>query len=95
MAETLTSSTEFSLPLPEKFPHSTSAPKFNLGDQVCWHPLPSQDFGTIVGLQYAPASHLKAWSWRYLILLSPASPSRAWVQADLAWEDDLRLPGFP
>ncbi|WP_242042140.1 hypothetical protein [Leptolyngbya sp. FACHB-541] len=94
MAETLTSSTEFSLPLPEKFPHTTSAPKFNLGDLVCWHPLPSQDFGTIVGLQYAPASHLKAWSWRYLILLSPASPSRAWVQADLAWEDDLRLPEF-
>ncbi|MBD1867204.1 hypothetical protein H6F95_07795 [Cyanobacteria bacterium FACHB-471] len=89
-----TSSSNFSLQLPAEFPKDILSPKFNLGDRVCWHPLPSQDFGTITGLQYAPAPHLNAWGWQYIIFLSPHSLSSAWVQIDVAWEEDLALqPG--
>lgn len=84
-----TSSLVFSACLPEGFPSKVPSPKFKLGDQVCWHPLPSQDFGTITGIQFSPAEHRQAWSWQYIVFLAPTSPSRSWIHADLAWEEDL------
>jgi hypothetical protein len=77
--------------LPEGFPQTSSAPRFRLGDRVRFIPLPAEAFGTITGLQYAPAEHLQAWSWRYSIWLDPQSPGSTWTCADLAWEDDLEL----
>lgn len=75
--------------LPEGFPHQISNPRFQLGDRVQWQPQPCQDFGTITGIQYAPASHLQAWAWKYIIWLDRHSPSRSWVITDTAWEIDL------
>lgn len=77
--------------LPADFPHQIANPKFQLGDRVQWHPYPTQDFGTVTGIQYAPASHLYGWGWRYSIWLDPHSPSYAWVKTDTAWEMDLML----
>jgi hypothetical protein len=81
----------YSVQLPEGFPQQISQPKLGIGDRVRWQPLPSQDFGTVIGLQYAPAEHLKSWAWRYCIWLDPQSPSFAWTCSDTAWEEDLEL----
>ncbi|HEY9626473.1 MAG TPA: hypothetical protein V6C84_04160 [Coleofasciculaceae cyanobacterium] len=78
-------------PLIEGFPNYIPDPKLKIGDRVCWHPLPAQDFGIITGLEYAPAEHLQSWSWKYVVWLDPQSPSREWTQQDSAWEDDLAL----
>jgi hypothetical protein len=78
------------LSLPDSFPSSTAQPKLKIGDLVRWHPLPSQDFGIITGLEFAPADHLQAWSWRYVVRLDPKSPSSDWVLSDTAWEGDLK-----
>jgi hypothetical protein len=75
--------------LPEGFPQGIPDPKLKIGDRVCWHPLPTLEFGFITGLEYAVAEHRKGWSWRYVVWLDSQSPSRAWTYQDLAWEDDL------
>jgi hypothetical protein len=77
--------------LPQGFPDGIGSPRFNIGHHVHWNPLPSRDFGIVTGLEYAPADHLQAWSWRYVVRLDPQSPSSAWVLTDTAWEDDLEL----
>ena len=82
-------SSAFSQLLPWDFPSPERSPRFNLGDRVEWKPSPHRDFGTIIGLQYAPAAHRQAWSWQYLVFLDPDSPSQGWVPSDFAWEDDL------
>lgn len=64
-------------------------PKFHLGNRVRWKPMPSTDWGTISGLQYAWANHLSQWQWKYLVWLDPDSPSRAWTPSDWGWQDDL------
>ncbi len=82
--------------LPQDFPHHTPSPKFQIGDRVQWHPQPTQDFGTVTGIQYAPAPHLHHWTWKYSIWLDRHSPSRLWVKTDTAWEMDLKfLPIVP
>ncbi|HEY9697673.1 MAG TPA: hypothetical protein V6D10_10450 [Trichocoleus sp.] len=75
--------------LPADFPHHIPEPKFQLGDRVRWHPLPNEDFGTITGIEYAPADHLNSWGWRYTVWLDAHSPSRNWTMTDIAWEEDL------
>ena len=75
--------------LPKNFPTEIPEPQFQVGACVCWQPLPSQDFGIVTGLQYAPAEHLQAWHWRYVIWLDADSPSRRWTLSDTAWEEDL------
>lgn len=75
--------------LPDSFPDRVPNPKFQIGDRVQWNALPTQDFGTITGIQYAPAPHLQAWDWEYTIWLDCCSPSRPWVTIDTAWETDL------
>jgi hypothetical protein len=77
--------------LSANFPEQTPAPKFHLGDRVRFVPLPTEDYGIIVGLQFVPAAHLPGWGWRYTLWLDPQSPSRAWTDSDLAWEADLQL----
>ncbi|HEY9625917.1 MAG TPA: hypothetical protein V6C84_01320 [Coleofasciculaceae cyanobacterium] len=77
--------------LPKSFLSTAPAPKFQIGDQVCWHPLPTQEFGVVTGLEYAPAAHLLGWSWKYVVWLDPRSPSHEWIRQDSAWEDDLAL----
>ena len=75
--------------LPAAFPRAVSQPKFQLGDRVQWQPKPTRDFGIITGIQYAPAPHLHAWAWQYVIWLDADSPSCTWVITDTAWEADL------
>ena len=76
---------------PEEFPQTSALPKFRLGDRVRFVPLPAEDYGTIIGLQLAPAEHLQGWGWRYSLWLDPQSPSSTWTCSDLGWEDDLQL----
>ena len=77
--------------LPDNFPSRTQPPRFQLGDRIRFVPLPAEDYGIIVGLQFAPAEHLQGWAWRYTIWLDLQSPSRAWTNSDFAWEADLQL----
>ncbi|HEY9819038.1 MAG TPA: hypothetical protein V6D20_24990 [Candidatus Obscuribacterales bacterium] len=65
-------------------------PRFHLGDRLRWIPYGNEtDWGLVMGRFYGYAPHSRRWQWRYLIWLDPASPSAAWVRADIAWEDDL------
>jgi len=77
--------------LPEGFPHHTPTPKFQIGDRVRWQPQPTEDLGTITGIQYTPAQGLQSWAWRYIVWLDLQSPSQQWIRADTAWETDLEL----
>jgi hypothetical protein len=77
--------------LPDNFPGRTQAPKFHLGDRVQFIPMPAEDHGIVIGVQYAPAEHLQDWTWCYTLWLDPHSPSYEWTYQDSAWEDDLAL----
>lgn len=77
--------------LPADFPANLPAPRFQIGDRVRWHPIPAEDFGTIVGLTYTPAPNHSTWHWQYTIWLDADSPSRDWVNSEIAWEPDLEL----
>ena len=75
--------------LPAVFPH-VEAPRFHYGDRLRWVPHGNAtDWGLVIGWFYSYAPHSRRWQWCYLIWLDPASPSAAWVRADIAWEDDL------
>lgn len=76
-------------PLPRDFPDSLPTPRFQIGDRVRWQPIPTEDFGTIVGLSCAPAPNLPSWHWQYIVWLDANSPSRGWVTSEIAWESDL------
>jgi hypothetical protein len=75
--------------LPTTFP-DVEMPRFLYGDRLCWlsNGEPS-DWGVAIGRFYSFAPHRCCWQWCYLIWLDANSPSAAWVQADIAWEDDL------
>lgn len=77
--------------VPEHFFDDVPPPKFMLGARVSWRPLPNQDCGVVTGIEYAPATHLNSWGWRYTVWLDARSPSARWIASDLAWEDDLIL----
>jgi hypothetical protein len=79
------------IPAPDELTEEIKLPKYAIGDRVSWHPLPSRDFGIITGLEYAPAEHLQAWGWRYIVWLDPDSPSHSCTRTDIAWEEDLLL----
>lgn len=49
----------------------------------------STDWGIVIGRFYAFAPHRRGWMWCYFIWLDQDSPSSAWTDADIAWEDDL------
>jgi len=80
-----------SLSLPANFPN-VSLPRYNEGQSVCWiSENEPTDWGIVIGKFFNYAPHLKKWSWCYLIWLDKNSPSAAWIVADTAWEDDLKL----
>ena len=83
--------TQPSLSLPVNFPNVIS-PRYEEGQCLRWisENEPS-DWGIVIGRFFNDAPHLKRWSWCYLIWLDKKSPSAAWVVADTAWEDDLKL----
>lgn len=75
--------------LPAAFPN-TEIPCFLYGDRVRWiSDQQTTDWGLVIGRFYSFAPHCDRWCWCYLIWLDHRSPSSAWVQADIAWEDDL------
>lgn len=75
--------------LPTNFPN-VEMPRFLYGDRLRWlsDGAPT-DWGIAIGRFYSFAPHRCCWHWCYLIWLDADSPSAAWVQADIAWEDDL------
>ena len=75
--------------LPEDFPGSLPPFSFKLGDRVRWKPMPSTDWGTIAGMEYAIHSFRNSWQPRYKVHLDSDSPSRAWIVEDWAWQWDL------
>ena len=75
--------------LPEDFPESEPPFSFKLGARVRWKPMPSTDWGTIVGIEYSWHSRGNSWQPRYKVYLDSNSPSRAWIDSDWAWEWDL------
>jgi len=80
-----------SLSLPANFPN-VMLPRYKDGQLVCWiEENESSDWGIVIGRFFNNAPHLKRWSWCYLIWLDKNSPSAAWIVADTAWEDDLKL----
>ncbi|MBP0016056.1 MAG: hypothetical protein J7647_00695 [Cyanobacteria bacterium SBLK] len=59
---------------------------------VRWLPLDDfvpPDFGIVLGRFYGYIPERSRWSWCYLVLLDPASPSARWCSIDTAWESDL------
>jgi hypothetical protein len=75
--------------LPANFPENLPVPKFQIGDRVRWLPMPSQDYGTVIGFAYSLATHLQAWHWQYVVWLDADSPSHRWITTETAWETDL------
>lgn len=84
---------DISLPtrLPQTIPNST----YPLGSRCRWIPNPHTDWGTIIGQIYSPyrlgRSSEVRWSWLYLLLLDPDSPSQPWLVADWVEEEQLEL----
>lgn len=75
--------------LPSDFPN-VETPRFLYGDRLRWISNGEiTDWGIAIGRFYSFAPHRCCWRWCYLIWLDADSPSAAWVQADIAWEDDL------
>lgn len=75
--------------LPPSFPN-VELPRFLYGDLLRWLSNgETTDWGIAIGRFYSFAPHRCRWAWCYLIWLDPASPSSAWVTADIAWETDL------
>ncbi|MEP0927142.1 MULTISPECIES: hypothetical protein [Cyanophyceae] len=75
--------------LPPTFPE-VEVPHFLYGDRLCWTSRDEiTDWGIVIGRFYGFAPHCCGWRWCYLIWLDSNSPSAAWVNADIAWEDDL------
>jgi hypothetical protein len=61
------------------------------GDRVRLVPVSSdRESGVVIGRFYNYAAHRCRWMWRYILWLSQASFSAAWVVATTAWEEDLR-----
>lgn len=78
--------------LPENFPDSAETPKFLYGDRIQWKPLSDTDEtdrGIVIGRFYAFAPHRCQWAWKYLIFLTPESPSAQFCVADTCWEEHL------
>lgn len=81
--------------LPARLPPAIPNPTYPLGSRCRWIPNPHTDWGTIIGQIYSPY-HLDhssevQWSWLYLLLLDPDSPSQQWLVADWVEEEQLEL----
>jgi len=78
-------------PLPSDFPEAVASPKYAFGTHCRWIPQPHRDWGIVIGQVYAPDEREDPthWSWVYLLLLHPHSPSWGWIVADWVDEADL------
>jgi hypothetical protein len=65
--------------------------KFNIGDRVCWHQVPSRDFGAVRDRFYGVEGSVQARGWHYLVALAPQSPSFSYCKEDYGFEDDLEF----
>jgi hypothetical protein len=65
--------------------------KFNIGDRVCWHRVPSRDFGVVRDRFYGAEGSVQAIGWHYLVELAPQSPSFSHCKEDYGFEDDLQF----
>lgn len=72
-------------------------PRYSVGSRCRTVPTPHTEWGTVIGHIYAPvlesSGEVRQWSWIYLLLLEPDSPSRDWVLGDWVEEEDLEI--FP
>jgi hypothetical protein len=79
----------------EGFPETATTPKYPIGHRCRWIPMTTTDWGTIIGQVFAPIgtnqTDIPQWGWLYLVFLDPDSPSRSWVVAEWAEEDDIEL----
>lgn len=77
--------------LPPQFPQTVAPPKYAFGTHCRWTLQPHRDWGIVIGQVYAPDQREEPtqWSWVYLILLHPQSPSGGWIVADWVDEADL------
>lgn len=66
-------------------------PKFSLGDRVCWHRVPSCDFGVVRDRFYGTEGSVQATGWHYLVELAPQSPSFSHCKEDYGFEEDLEF----
>lgn len=94
-------SVEFTIELSDDALANIAAPKFFIGDRVCWRPLPGEhdplEGGCVVGMKYWATAFAELpvlgddaeAGWQYLIYLDQNAPSSAWVKTDWAAESDL------
>ena len=77
--------------LPQPPPLYLPLPRFQIGTWVYWKALKDSDFGHIVGLVWATEGSTQAIGYHYSVLLDKASFSRAFIELDWAFEDDLAV----
>ncbi|MBW4662043.1 MAG: hypothetical protein KME15_25580 [Drouetiella hepatica Uher 2000/2452] len=78
--------------LPEQIPETLPEAKFQLGQQVRWSCVPSQDFGRVLGIVFGSEGSVQASGYHYAIALDSSSPSFAdGIFADWGYEEDLEL----
>ena len=70
---------------------SVPKPRFQCGQQLQWKESEGAEWGIAIGCFYSYARHQHNWQWGYLIWLDSRSPSAAWCQCDMAWEEDLEF----
>ncbi len=82
------SNTTPAIHLPAGFPQSVAPPKLWIGSRCRW----GSDIGTVIGQVFTASEALEEsipGVWLYLLWLDADSPSRRWLVADWAEEDDL------
>lgn len=76
-----------SVPLPSPLP----IPKFQIGQDVFWANVPSQDSGKIIGILWASESSVVATGFHYAVMLDYSHASQSSVLIDWAFEQDLEV----
>lgn len=80
------------LTLPSPLPDPLPAPKFQLGQQVYWAMVSTQDYGRVVGCVFATETSVQALGYHYIVQLDAASPSKRFgIAVDWGFEADLAL----
>ena len=77
--------------LPPPPPLYLPQPKFQIGQWVYWKKLKNPDYGHIVGLVWAAEGSTQAIGYHYSVLLDRGSFSKAFIELDWAFEDDLAV----
>lgn len=78
--------------LPDEVPELLPELKFQLGQQVRWSCVPTQDYGRVIGVIFSSEGSVQASGYHYAIALDSSSPSFAdGIFADWGYEEDLEL----